>query len=131
MPSEDITSWSTKELLEGVQNLVNVLWEQLPFDVHADQSKYEPQIILDTLRQHITATGVRTFGELKAEELAKYKGGEFFVHHSPRSFKKGIVGQFITTDDGTCRVTTSGFSEPHSRKRFGYWQPTGDKCRYV
>jgi hypothetical protein len=74
---------------------------------------------------------MRTFGELNAEELARYKGGEFFVHHSPRSFKKGIVGEFIPTDEATYRVTTTGFTEPHDTKRFGYWQPTGDKCRYV
>ena len=55
MPSEDISSWSIKELLDGLQNLVNVSWSQLPFGVNADQSKYEPQMILDTLRRRINA----------------------------------------------------------------------------
>ncbi len=53
MPSEDIGTWTVAELLQGAQNLVDFLWSRLPFDVHADQSKYEPQIILDTLRLRI------------------------------------------------------------------------------
>lgn len=74
---------------------------------------------------------MRTFGEVATKELLAFEGGEFFVHFSPRSFKKGIVSEFIPSGNGVYRVTTTGFDEPHSTEPFGTWQPTEDKCRYV
>ena len=74
---------------------------------------------------------MRRFRDLEKSELLNYESGELFVHYSPRSFKKGFVIEFAHIGDGIYRVSTTGFSEPHSTEPFGTWKPTGDKCRYV